>query len=837
MEDSGTKRKRGRKSFALLRKSHRDISLPEAPGTAANDLPPKLDQGTGDIPQERRSGSSETRDRDPARNQAPVAQEEALNAAQSQSVDFKASPVESRGKGIEDAVASPSKPLAELVETRDRMQVKLLNDRVEAIEGALEDLAKALSELPARLRQNLDDSEQMNALVTSGLAEQSQEIKLLAESIKGARSAWDKTQEDLKAMRELVAARDQEVLDRLGTGLEELKSQQIEANQQSRAELASALAELPTAFRRELEGTQLLERIEAVLSTTLLGQSEEIKSLGQTVRGARSAWDKMQEDLTTMRELVAVRDQAVLGLLDSRIAEMQRQGIEAIDKLQVELGGVLAELPKALTHEMEGSEYSKRIRSFISLLPAQRDRDKAIMATIQGARSAFMKVRDELQSLRALMSARDQAVLGLVDSQLEKMQSRGLDARVDEIRRAQGELAGAVGQLPVTIALKLQKTEESEQIRALLESSQSDKSQGTVLMEMVEGTMSALVRIQEELNETRDLAATRDQALAGLVESRLDATPIDQINARMEAIHDWQSKLAGVISELPAAIRRDVEKTLETGKIVELLGSALAEKSHERTYLLNTVEGTRSAFQRVQESIAEMRDLVAGQGKVQEAVDGMRDLLAKRDQAVVQLFESRPVGIQTEKVDSRLEALEDSQGKVTQALSELTTTLRRDIEVAAVVLGDRVGEEAMEILQSVRSLQGVLLAELADASKATSHSVDHNRESKRSERDERGVRRRGGRADFEWQPFSVQESSEDDLSGYFPDARAQPALKRSGEGQKFAVTKPPGAVLGSSSRRSEPKPPSQVRSRKKLANSEEVASKGGPPRPRRNSDI
>ena len=433
-------------------------------------------------------------------------------------------------------------------------------------------------------------------------------------------------------------------------------------------------------------------------------QSNELKFLAESITGARLAWDRTQEELTAMRELIS-RDQSVLALLDARL-EIQRREIEAIEEAQAKLGEVVAGLPKTLRQELEGSEYLERIKSLTSLISAEGEKEKILMSTARAARSAFLKVQEELISIQGLMSARDQAVLGLLDAGLEKMHLQRLEERLEEIAKAQAEFGRAIAELPATIAQQIGSSEYWDRLRTLQAASSVDDSPAEALMEMLKGTMSAWVTMQEEMNEIRNLITARDQTI-----------PSKEITARIRAIEKRQDMLSSALVELPATIRRDFEHAIfelpatlrrelddvrHTDKIVAVLTSALSEKAQERTFLLNTVEGARSAF-----------------FKMQDAVTELRELQGTRDKSVVELVESRLNEIETRRIDARIQDAQMLQGTFEEAQSELAAILRREIEAAVGAITDRVGKEVGEIVELVSSLPKTILTELADAAEAS----------------------------------------------------------------------------------------------------------------------
>ncbi len=179
--------------------------------------------------------------------------------------------------------------------------------------------------------------------------------------------------------------------------------------------------------------------------------------------------------------------------------------------------------------------------------------------------------------------------------------------------------------------------------------------------------------------------------------------------------------------------------TEDSDRIDALLSTALADQARERRMLVETVFGAKSALVKAEEEISGLRDLI------NKRDDAILDAVAKNNEALLQSVsdrleavikaQSRP-RVQPARdagLTLRIEAIEDAilqlaqriaevsrlPGQVRSELDELGAQLRRDLEVSAVAIGDRIGEESASLLADLREDQVEVVQTLADMSQTT----------------------------------------------------------------------------------------------------------------------
>lgn len=158
----------------------------------------------------------------------------------------------------------------------------------------------------------------------------------------------------------------------------------------------------------------------------------------------------------------------------------------------------------------------------------------------------------------------------------------------------------------------------------------------------------------------------------------------------------------------------------ESDRIDALLSSALADQARERRMLVETVFGAKTALLKAEEELAGIRELIDKRDEV------LLEAIAKNNQ---QMLEA--VGVIADKFEQstpggagltdRIEAIEEAIIQLAQriaGLGDLPGQLRRDLEVSAVAIGDRIGEESASLLADLREDQVEVVQTLVSMSEA-----------------------------------------------------------------------------------------------------------------------
>jgi hypothetical protein len=174
----------------------------------------------------------------------------------------------------------------------------------------------------------------------------------------------------------------------------------------------------------------------------------------------------------------------------------------------------------------------------------------------------------------------------------------------------------------------------------------------------------------------------------------------------------------------------------ESDRIDALLSTALADQARERRMLVETVFGAKTALVKAEEELAGIRELI---DKRDEA---LLEAITKNNQQIVESLSANlleAVGAISEKVEAsvksqpkiqpprdagltvRIEAIEEAIIQLAQRiadLGDLPGQLRRDLEVSAVAIGDRIGEESASLLADMREDQVEVVQTLVSMSEA-----------------------------------------------------------------------------------------------------------------------
>lgn len=169
----------------------------------------------------------------------------------------------------------------------------------------------------------------------------------------------------------------------------------------------------------------------------------------------------------------------------------------------------------------------------------------------------------------------------------------------------------------------------------------------------------------------------------------------------------------------------------ESDRIDALLSSALADQARERRMLVETVFGAKTALVKAEEELAEVRALI------NKRDDALMEAIARNNDALVARIEEAVKDQSNAGLVARIEAIEEAILQLAQRFTELPGQLRRDLEVSAVAIGDRIGEESASLLADIREDTVEVVQTLAAMSEAGARDLKQALELVKQEMGER----------------------------------------------------------------------------------------------------
>jgi hypothetical protein len=240
-----------------------------------------------------------------------------------------------------------------------------------------------------------------------------------------------------------------------------------------------------------------------------------------------------------------------------------------------------------------------------------------------------------------------------------------------------------------------------------------------------------------------------------------------------------------MVEDADAAPEGSGEEGQEPDRIDALLSSALADQARERRTLVETVFGAKTALVKAEEELAGIRELI---GKRDEAlietieksnkatVDSITSNLLEAVSAIGESIKSHQPKIQPPRdagLTLRIEAIEEAILQLAARIAELADLpgqLRRDLEVSAVAIGERIGEESASLLADFREDQVEVVQTLVSRSEAEMKELKQGVSNARQEIMERTAST--GRDTIEANRVAVEQMVEY-LTGYLQERDEQ----------------------------------------------------------------
>ena len=210
-----------------------------------------------------------------------------------------------------------------------------------------------------------------------------------------------------------------------------------------------------------------------------------------------------------------------------------------------------------------------------------------------------------------------------------------------------------------------------------------------------------------------------------------------------------------MVEDADAAPEKSGEEVEEPDRIDALLSTALADQARERRTLVETVFGAKTALVKAEEELAGIRELINKRDEaLVEAIEKSNkasiEAIEKTNRASIEAIETtnkatvesissnllEAVSAIGENIKAsqpkiqpprdagltlRIEAIEEAILQLAARIAELADLpgqLRRDLEVSAVAIGERIGEESASLLADMREDQVEVVQTLVSRSEA-----------------------------------------------------------------------------------------------------------------------
>jgi uncharacterized protein YoxC len=574
-----------------------------------------------------------------------------------------------------------------------------------------------------------DYADRIDSLLSSALAEQSREKRLLLETVYGAKSALVRAEQELIAIRELMEGRDQALLELLSSKLQNLQVGNVGNSIREAMEgRDNALVDLLTL---RLEAVQA-GKVEGAIKEAMQARDEALLDLLvqklESVQTGRVA--------SAIREAVQARDEALLELLVQKLESVQTGRVETAIK------EAMHTRDHALLDRLASKLESLKTEGAIG--EAIEARDQALLEAMQA--SGMDPV------IRELMQSRDETLLNQIDERLQSVQAVRVDSVILELMQSRDETL--LNQIDARLQ-SLQAVKVDSVIREVMESREQ------ALLHMLESKLHLMQAALPPARGDEGELVAPEISVVQLLQGHLEGMEFQQVSEKVDSVlfrmQDLSAHVLQVADRFGDRVGQDV------ARLQESISGAMSENSREKRQLLETVYGAKSALAKTEHELEVIREQMANRDEaiieiLQERIVGPVTpseaglgprTAASTDISVVEMLESQLGGIEAEEVagkvdsmaekvdqvaehvDQVVEHVDSASGKVQEMselmvesgevlsegmgrLHELIEQLRDDVEISAVAVSDRVGEEGVETVKSLQAVADGLVSDLRE---------------------------------------------------------------------------------------------------------------------------
>ena len=278
-----------------------------------------------------------------------------------------------------------------------------------------------------------DYTDRIDSLLASALQEQSREKRFLMETVYGAKSALVKAQEELTAIRELVAARDREVIGLLESRLPGVETDhltgRVEAIERLVGQSDQSLVHTLESRLEEIDSQDVNKRIDAVngridaIEEAIIELADRVSQLPQTFRNDLEASSVALSDHMSEEAVEVIRNLRTVS--DAVMADLREDAVEMVRTLRLLSETVVEDVKRAL-------EASRK--QTLNALQLSRKQSVDLMKSVAGNVNETTKITAEAlaEHLTSYLSqreerigrARDQVLVDLVRELGENLKRR-----------------------------------------------------------------------------------------------------------------------------------------------------------------------------------------------------------------------------------------------------------------------------------------------------------------------------------------------------------------------------------------------------------------------------
>lgn len=505
-------------------------------------------------------------------------------------------------------------------------------------------------------------------------------------------------------------------------------------------------------------------RIDELLSSALDDQAKEQRMLVDTVKAARAALGRAEEELTALRVLVTERDRSVVDLLEAKLSGLGTE--QTLDHVAKRVEQILQQPPV----DEVISPISKRIEALnakvgeleTTLRPIDPTAAIAELAAVIEERMAsrIEPVEEHLSAMKRALEAMSEPLARQVDDSAASINEgvRALSAMLDQVRGQLNDdissIANRVDEMERAVTHKLADVEDSfagEIVAASESLTETQSSLSAHVTNLQDGVvdlrtelMSAIERSRVELREEvggalssgasdllqriEEFSNAQQSRFTGLSESLGDALgqPLERL------IRDFQIAAAplGTFPERVESMKSAIDEKM-TGveaRVAQLLQEAAQSidaridvaRSSDEALKSRVAEELQTIRHEVLRDVAELKGTVEStvfelpegiESKLKAAIEAMDAQLDKTTAAIdVRLNQAEEAStardeastLASQERDARVietvEEIRAALGSVSDSLGSGTTSINETLQLASARLFDRMSrvEDALE---------------------------------------------------------------------------------------------------------------------------------------------